>query len=724
MEIDTSVVVHEKTEHSRATVHDSRPAGLGYGNRTIYLLVLLIASSVYLTGIISPPSIQDDSDAVLAQAARTMLETGDWVTPHLDGVPYLEKPALQYWMMTVSYKIFGVHDWSARLPYALFSIGLCLLTTAFGIWAFGRKPGFYAGMVLSTCAGLYLFTRIVIPDVVLTFTIALAMWALLRVLDEEERHPRAWAFLLAASLGVGLLLKSLIAVVFPLGAGLIYLFLTRQLFQRRTWQRLHPFSGALIVLAIAAPWHILATLRNPPYFSLSMHSGPGEYHGFLWFFFINEQLLRFLNLRYPRDYNTVPRLYFWLFHLIWLFPWSVYFPAIAKLSFKPLDRAGRTRLLALCWIGFVMVFFTFSTTQEYYSMPIYPALALLLGSAMALNNAWIRRGTTVLTVLAGGAAAVSITILVLVRHVATPGDIFSALTSHPSAYTLSLGRMEDLTLQSFAYLRVPLALVAVAFLIGAIGTVRAAATRAFACTALMMLLFFQAARIALVNFDPDLSSRPLAEALLRSPEGKLILDRHYYAFSSVVFYTDRPALLLNGRKLNLSYGSYAPGAPNVFIDDQRFKEVWLTSERYYLVADNSALRRLEPLVGRDKLNLVAASGGKFLATNLPLPNTVLPPDVQRAALIGRDDFERKLPSRASTRRPADTRHRLASTILGSTNPAIVAQTRYILLGRNLLAIHSACFPKNRVDHAVREPRSDGSSSSSAALHCMSPEEDA
>ena len=101
---------------------------------------------------------------------------------------------------------------------------------------------------------------------------------------------------------------------------------------------------------------------------------------------MNEQVLRFLNLRYPRDYNTVPRVYFWLFHLIWLFPWSVYFPAIAKLSFRPADRAGRARLLALCWTGFILVFFTFSTTQEYYSMPCYPALALLTGSAMAAGR--------------------------------------------------------------------------------------------------------------------------------------------------------------------------------------------------------------------------------------------------------------------------------------------------------------------------------------------------
>ena len=94
-------------------------------------------------------------------------------------------------------------------------------------------------------------------------------------------------------------------------------------------------------------------------------------------------MFRFLNMRYPRDYNTVPRYLFWLFHLLWLFPWSAFLPGLLKLSYKPVDRGGRMRLLALCWAGFVLVFFTFSTTQEYYSMPIYPALALLLGCVMA-----------------------------------------------------------------------------------------------------------------------------------------------------------------------------------------------------------------------------------------------------------------------------------------------------------------------------------------------------
>ncbi len=589
----------------------------------IYLIVALIAGAVYLGCIVSPPSLMDDVDAAVAQISRNMVTSGDWVTPRVNGIVFLEKPAMFYWPMAVSFKIFGVHDWAARIPFALSAIGLACLTCAFGAWAFGRRAGLCAGLCMATCIGLFLFTRIVIPDVTLTFTIALAMWAFLRALDEEEPHPRRWAFVLAASIGTGVLLKSLIGAVFPVAAGVLYLFVTKQFFAARTWKRLRPISGFFIALLVAAPWHILATLRNPPYFSLSLHSGPGQYHGFLWFYFINEQVLRFLNLRYPRDYNTVPRLWFWLLHFLWLFPWSVYFTAIARLSFKPIDRAGRARLLAICWTGFILVFFTFSTTQEYYSMPCYPALALLLGSAMAEGGDWIRRGTRVLSVVAGCAGIACIAIFFLVRNVPAPGDISSALGHHPSAYTLSLGHMMDLTFDSFAYLRRPLAVAAIALLGGALATFRWVDLRSFLAAGLMMVVFFHAARLAMVVFDPFLSSRPLAEALLKSPEGKLIVDHNYWALSSITFYVQRDVLILNGRYFNLEYGSYAPGAPDIFIDDTRFKRLWFDSQRYYLVTYQPRLQQFEDLVGQEHLEIVAAGGGKLILTNHPLEHASL-----------------------------------------------------------------------------------------------------
>ena len=584
-------------------------------------IVTAAACLVFLASIGSPPRLMDDVDAVQAQAARTMLASGDWVTARLDGVAYLEKAPLNYWMMAVAYRIFGVRDWAARLPHALAVVLLCWVTYRFGRWAFDETAGLYAGLALSTCAGLFLFTRILIPDAVLTLSITAAIWAWLRLLEPDEEHPLRWSFMLGCSLGAGLLLKGLIALVFPIIAALAYMALTRSLFSWAAWRRLHLQIAIAVALAIAVPWYVLATLRNPPYFAFSLHSGPGEYRGFFWFYFFNEHLLRFLGLRYPRDYDTVPRFWFWILNLLWIFPWSFYLLSAPTLDYKLTSRAGRTRLMAACWIGAVMLFFTFSTTQEYYSMPIYPALALLVGSVLSHGGRWVRAGTYALlatcTILF---AALSI-LLLSVWRLPAPGDISQALTQHPELYTHSLGHIWDLTLNAFAYLKLPLGLAALAFGGCALSLFfsRNHIRRTVLVVAVSMIVFFQAARTALIRFDSYLSSYLLAQRLQQSPPGQLIEADAYYAFSSVFFYTDRTALLLNGRINNLEYGSYAPDAPKVFIDDSRFVPLWTAEPRCYLLAYGADLPHLELLVGRANLHVVAESGGNYLLTNRAIP---------------------------------------------------------------------------------------------------------
>ncbi len=557
----------------------------------------------------------DDVDAVQAQIARNMLESGDWVTARLNGIAYLEKSPLVYWMMAICFKIFGVHDWAARIPIAFFSIALPSLTARIATWASGPQLGLASGLIMATSLGLWLFTRILIPDVILTFTIALALWSFLRALDREERNPRYWSNVFSAAIAVGLLLKGLIALVFPGAAAIIYLLLTGQLFASNTWRRLRISEGLLILIAIAAPWHLAATLANPPTFDFTMRSVPGEYHGFFWFYFLNEHVFRFLNMRHPRDYNTVPRLSFWLFHLLWLFPWSLNF---FTLRASNSERHRSLVLLCFCWAGFLMFFFTFSTTQEYYSMPCYPALAILLASGLVRDYnppKWPTRLVGLIATLALGAI---IYLLVEVWDLPALGDISQALAQqNPDAYTLSLGHMGDLTIASFAYLRTPLIIAGVAFLIGAIGAWLRPRASMFAL-ALMSVVFLNAARTAMITFDPYLASRPLAEALAAAPPGQWIADNQYYTFSSIFFYTNKTALLLNGRVNNLEYGSYAPGAPQVFIDDKQFQQKWLSPTRHYLTIEGPAVPRIEKLLGPGKLIQVKSSGGKHLFTNLAL----------------------------------------------------------------------------------------------------------
>jgi hypothetical protein len=185
-------------------------------------------------------------------------------------------------------------------------------------------------------------------------------------------------------------------------------------------------------------------------------------------------------------------------------------------------------------------------------------------------------------------------------------------------YTLSLGHMGDLTLRSFAYLKTPLILAGVAFLAGAVAAFRYSGFRAQVGLALMMVLFLNAARIAMIAFDPYLSSKPLADALCAAPPGRVIFDNQYYTFSSVFFYADvKGGLLLNGRVNNLEYGSYAPGAPQVFIDDAGFQALWRQPARAYLLVEQPSMPRLRSLVDGAPWHIVKAAGGKLLVSNQP-----------------------------------------------------------------------------------------------------------
>ena len=254
---------------------------------------------------------------------------------------------------------------------------------------------------------------------------------------------------------------------------------------------------------------------------------------------------------------------------------------------------------------------------------LFDALLLGTGNAACLGNDFEPQANAPSRHSRGGGdriGRVPVILLILFKTAGlpAPGDISVALNQHPELYTLSLGHMLDLTWSAFAYLRLPLAIAAVATLIGALGGWFTRGSKAVLLFAAMMVVFVQAAHVALIAFDPYLSSHALAKALLKAPAGELIIDDQYYAFSSMFFYTDRKALLLNGRTTNLEYGSYAPEAPNPFINDRQFAALWKQPRRFYLTADGQQLARFQKLVGTALLQVVQESGGKYLFTNLPL----------------------------------------------------------------------------------------------------------
>lgn len=573
------------------------------------LLLLLCLTALLYLGSALQPALLDDADAANAETAREMVVHNDWVTMHMNGVRFLEKAPLMYWAIAGSYKLFGVSQFTARLPLALATILLVWLTYAFGKWMSGERAGFYAGLSLCVGIGTYLFTRILIFEVILTLWITLAIFIFVQVYYEEWKPQ--WSYAFYACLAAAVLSKALIGVLFPLGILFFFVLLTNG--WRRVWQ-MKPISGTLLFFALATPWHVLAGLRNDKFF---------------WFYFINEHVKRFLGTRYPMDYDTMPLLLFWFGHLVWLFPFTVFLPLVLrqwKSLWQPTERRDQVRLLALIWFLVIVGFFSFSTRQEYYTFPVFPALALLLGEALArgeeTNHKWTQWGQAILCALGIIVAAALGAMLWLSRHVTPSRDIAEFLTSNPENYRLSLGHASDLTTAAFASLRFPAAGAALAlgigFTLALVLRRRSRHSAATLTTALTAAAFLYFAHDAFRSFNPALSTYPLAQEIQQrlQPQDVVAFNGEFQNHSSVGFYLARQVLLVDGRTTVLEFGSHYPDCPPVFIDRAELARRWLEATRVFLVTYDDQFEKVKNSLGNE-LHLIAKAGGKSLYSNRP-----------------------------------------------------------------------------------------------------------
>lgn len=597
----------------------SIPAGRTPGRKRTFLALIFAAwLLIYVPGIASPPLL-DDADSVHAEAAREMVVRGDYVTLHANGVRYLEKAPLPYWLTAASYRVFGVSEFSTRLPLALLVLALLLSLCSLGSHVYGEEAGFYAALVTVTAVGPYIFTRFFIPDIVVGLGLTLSADLFLRTLNQEPiRRTTCWA--LAAIIALNVLTKGLIGLVFPLGMIVIYLLLTGDL---RRLGRMHLLSSTLVFLAVAAPWHVLAALRNPP---------AGEAKGFLWLYFLNEHLYRYLNKRIPHDYDKVPLLLFWGLLAVWLLPWSAFLPQAVKLVPRRLrqlsDERQRASLLAIIWALLILVFFSFSTRQEYYVIPAVPALALLLGAWLAREaeseegNAWRRSGQRSASVLfAVGLLAFATSVFFAVYSPTPPpgADLADLLKENPGMYALSMGHLFDLTTEAMGVFRWPLLGTGVALLMGTglswLWRRQDAPRRANLALAVMMCAVLYFVHVALGTFSPVLGSKPLALAIKQHyrPGEVIVFDGEYTTGSTINFYTGVQVHLLNGRVNDMWFGSLYPDAPKIFEDDASFARLWSGPQRvYFFTRDPQRRQWLEQLGGAYE---VARAGGKAVFTN-------------------------------------------------------------------------------------------------------------
>jgi 4-amino-4-deoxy-L-arabinose transferase-like glycosyltransferase len=570
--------------------------------------------------VFSPPLL-DDADSTHAEAAREMFVSGDYVTLRVNGVRYLEKAPLAYWLVSASYHVFGINEFSTRLPMALCVFLLGLLGLAWGRRAWGERAGIYAALFVYTAAGVFLFTRILIPDVLLSALISSALYFFLTALEDRSDSWRWYAGY--ASMALGVLTKGLIALVFPSGAAFIYLVITGQW---RRWREFRLLSGIALFLLIAAPWHILAGLRNT--------GGQGG-HGFFWFYFVNEHFLRFLGKRYPHDYNKLPWALYWSLHLVWLFPWSLYFPAALRTALdvrnqSPTDFSARTRLL--CWIlaGLILVFFAISTNQEYYTLPAYLPLLLLIADGIArseqkdcqagVRQGWLRISAGTLAIIGVAASLVLFTVLWKSRQLPFEPDIGNVLAKHNmDTDTLSTSHVLDLSYESFAALRLPAVLAAVTLLIAPVlSFLLRIRRRHYAATwtmALGMAVFLVAAHIALGRFGPYLSSKDLALkiAAQQRPRDRVMIYGDQAFGSSLLFYLGRPVELVEGRTTSMWFGSTFPDAPKIYRSDDDLKTNWAKNDRVFLFVPPHLKAKVDSLL--PNRFVVAGESGKYVYSN-------------------------------------------------------------------------------------------------------------
>lgn len=584
-------------------------------------VLALVFAAVYLGSLFSPPLL-DDADSSHAEAAREMYVSGDYITLHINGVRYLEKAPLPYWLVAGSYQLFGVNEFATRLPMALSVMLLGILAIVWGTRAFGERAGIYAGLFVYTAAGVFLFTRILIPDVLLSLLIAASLYFWLSAL--EERGP-AWKWYAGyVCIALGMLTKGLIALVFPAGTAFFYLLITGEW---RRWREFRLVSGFLLFLVIAAPWHILAGLRNT--------GGQGG-HGFFWFYFVNEHFLRFLGKRYPRDYNKLPWALYWSLHLVWLFPWSFYLPAAIRTAVETRKSRStfqdRTRLMCYILAGFVLVFFAVSTNQEYYTLPAYFPLLMLLAEATSHYErkecdtgkrlGWLRGSAAFVAAIGVAAGITLLALLWQSRQLPFEPDIGNVLAKHDMASdTLSTSHMLDLSYASFAALRLPAALAAITLLIApAVSFLLRLRLRHYAATWMLglgMAVFLVAAHIALGRFGPYLSSKNLAEKIAAQQQaGDRVMIYGDQAFgSSLLFYLQRPIELVQGRTTSMWFGSTFPDAPHIYLSDSDLLQAWNGPGRIFLFVPPHLKSKVDAMLPRR--SVVAEVSGKYVYSNRP-----------------------------------------------------------------------------------------------------------
>ncbi len=525
----------------------------------------------------------EPDEARYAEIAREMLSSGNFLVPHLNYVPYIEKPPLLYWMTSLAFHFLGTNEFAARLVPALSALGGVIATYWFGRRAFDHRRGLLAAAILITSPIYTVMAQVLITDMLLTVLLTVAFFSLFL----QWREGGRWWLAIYPAAGLAVLTKGPVGVILPGLAGL--LFLWRQGELRAGLKKFHLVAGALIIAAVVLPWFVAIAIRQP---------------GFIDFYFVREHFRR----AFVSTYSHGEPFYFYLpVLLVGLLPWSICLPLL-------LSDATRGPARSFCAIvaGIVVALFSAANAKLMpYVLPAVPPLAILLADSIfcALENrtvqsrAWQMRKAFIVTAVAAVLCVGGVACLIMAvaashihdRDVALLGPVFLAIGAILPAG--GAGAFAAFRRERFeAGLALVVVTVAGALLAGTYGRIRVESLHSYASL-----------------------SRELA---LRAPASTLI-DYHRYP-QAIPFYTHKRVILAGPFRSELRFGAeHSPDRTQYFPEtDGELLSLWARDPSPVLVIDEADLPHLA--VGLGPVRLIASQGHKRAVTKMSAPKNQEP----------------------------------------------------------------------------------------------------
>jgi 4-amino-4-deoxy-L-arabinose transferase-like glycosyltransferase len=535
----------------------------------------------------SPVLFEDPNDGQYAEVAREMLERGDWITPTLNEVVFLNKPPLLYWLIAAAYVPLGVNELAARLPGTLATALTPLLILSLGRLLFGSVAGLLAAFIYVALPSTLLEARFVRPDTLLIAATTGTLLGALIALDAQGRR-RSYALIgTQVALAAGVMAKGVLAVLLPAVPIAVLLIAER----RWDFARILLKPGSwLLLLLLVAPWHLIAAWRHD---------------GFAWDYIINQHFLFFLDRKLPRDSIPVSLPVFWGALAARTFPWTLLVPvavyhAVRHMRADPVRRRGY--VLALSWAAWTLVFFSAAVSRlEHYALPALPALALLLGVFFAeppKSKAWnftLLSYVILLVVSAFAATWIS-------PQVLTQVDWLSAAEGLPTVARLYFGGLGLFGLVALGLARIDMRLAPVILAAG-------------------FLTLVPIMHAGLVSVSVFSSWAPTAR-IVQSVSGEdpvIVFEAptEYQTCAGLNFYLRRRTLLL--RPPGFVAPTYlTPHLNELFIDEEELRSLW-NRERVFFVSDPLAQpdRSLESVLPHP-FYVVARDRDRWLLSNQPI----------------------------------------------------------------------------------------------------------